>query len=176
MPPFLSRYLKRSQKRIDVIVIVGWSRQDLETATAGDWERSIFNLSSVEGQERLLVCWVAGQAALVADSVEDSEVIEVVTRLLRRFTGDPTLPPPDQVIRHRWTEDRLSLSGYSVPGVSSREEDHAVLMRAEPSEVEPRLVLAGEHTQPLYWSFLHGARLAGVQQADKIINHRNLLS
>ena len=130
----------------------------------------------MEGQERLLVCWVAGEAALVVDSVEDREVIDVVTRLLRRFTGDPTLPPPEQVIRHRWTKDRLSLSGYSVPGVSSREEDHSVLMRAEPSEVEPRLMFAGEHTQPLYWSFLHGARLAGVQQADKIIKHLKLLS
>ena len=36
----------------------------------------------------------------------------------------------------------------------------------------PRLLLAGEHTQPLYWSFLHGARLAGIQQADKIIQYK----
>ena len=143
----------------------------MEGATPEEWEKSIFSFSSVEAQERLLVCWVTGAAAVVADSQEDEEILEKVTRLLRMFTGDPALPPPDQVIRHRWSGDPLSLGGYSVPGLSSRQEDYSSLMRASPSEEEPRLLLAGEHTQPLYWSFLHGARLAGLQQADKIINH-----
>ena len=39
----------------------------MEEATADDWSKTIFNLSPVEGQPRLLVCWVVGEAALVAD-------------------------------------------------------------------------------------------------------------
>ena len=71
----------------------------MEEATADDWSKTIFNLSPVEGQPRLLVCWVVGEAALVADRLEDKEIISKVTELLRTFTGDLALPPPDQVIR-----------------------------------------------------------------------------
>ena len=36
----------------------------------------------------------------------------------------------------------------------------------------PRLLLAGEHTHPLYWSFLHGARLSGLGQARRVAQWR----
>ena len=76
-----------------------WSREEVEEASAEDWWKTISNLSPVEGQARLLVCWVVGQAALVADRLEDGEIVKQVTQLLRTFTGDPALPQPDQVIR-----------------------------------------------------------------------------
>ena len=71
----------------------------MEEATPEDWWKTIFSLSPVEGQARLLVCWVVGQAARVADSLEDGEIINQLTKVMRTFTGDPALPPPDQVIR-----------------------------------------------------------------------------
>ena len=76
-----------------------WSREELEAGSAEDWWKTISNLSPVEGQARLLVCWVVGEAAVVADRLEDVEIIKEVTELLRTFTGDPAIPPPDQVIR-----------------------------------------------------------------------------
>ena len=76
-----------------------WSREEVEEARPEDWCKTIFSLSPVEGQARLLVCWVVGQAAMVADSLEDGEIINQLTKVLRTFTGDPALPPPDQVIR-----------------------------------------------------------------------------
>ena len=83
---------------------------------AEEWERFIFNFSPVEGQERLLVCWVAGQAAVVVDGLEDEEIRRKLSLLLRTFTGDPALPLADRVIRHRWTADPLTMGAYSVPG------------------------------------------------------------
>ena len=71
----------------------------MEDASAEEWWKTISNLSPVEGQASLLVCWVVGQAALVADRLEDGEIIKQVTQLLRTFTGDPAIQPPDQVIR-----------------------------------------------------------------------------
>ena len=68
--------------------------------------------------------------------------------------------------------DPLSQGAYSCPGVGSGQADYSSLMGAEPSEERPRLVLAGEHTHQHYWSFMHGARLAGLQQADKIIQFK----
>ena len=76
-----------------------WSREEVEEARPEDWCKTIFSLSPVEGQARLLVCWVVGEAALVADRLEDAEINKKVTELLRSFTGDPAIPQPDQVIR-----------------------------------------------------------------------------
>ena len=82
-----------------IYLLSAWSREELEEASAEDWSKTIFNLSPVEGQPSLLVCWVVGEAALVVDGLEDEEIIRQVTELLRTFTGDPTIPAPDQVIR-----------------------------------------------------------------------------
>ena len=87
-----------------IVFTSAWSREEVEEATEEDWWKTIFSLSPVEGQARLLVCWVVGEAALVADRLEDAEIINKVAELLRTFTGDPALPPPDQVIR--WAERR----------------------------------------------------------------------
>ena len=145
----------------------------MEEATEDEWERSVFNFSPVEGQERLLVCWVTGQAAVLVDGLEDDQIIARLSGVLRRFTGDPALPPADLVLRHRWTDDPDSLGAYSVPGLASRASDFQCLMRPEPSPECAKVMLAGEHTQPRYWSFLHGARLAGIQQADHVISIHN---
>ena len=76
-----------------------WSREEVEEARPEDWCKTIFSLSPVEGQASLLVCWVVGEAALVADRLEDAEIMKEVTELLRSFTGDHAIPQPDQVIR-----------------------------------------------------------------------------
>ena len=46
-------------------------------------------------------------------------------------------------------------------------QDLHALMVPCPSVDEPRLLLAGEHTHPLYWSFMHGARLSGHHKENK---------
>ena len=43
--------------------------------------------------------WVTGDAVEVADCLEDEEVMEAVTGMLRRVTGDLALPFPDRLIR-----------------------------------------------------------------------------
>ena len=43
--------------------------------------------------------WVTGDAVEVGDCLEDEEVMEAVTGLLRRVTGDLALSFPDRLIR-----------------------------------------------------------------------------
>ena len=40
-------------------------------------------------------------------------------------------------------------------------EDYLHMMQPLPYVEVPRVLLAGEHTHPTYWSFMHGARLSG---------------
>eukprot|EP00090_Calanus_glacialis_P032635 TRINITY_DN54067_c0_g1_i1.p1 TRINITY_DN54067_c0_g1~~TRINITY_DN54067_c0_g1_i1.p1 ORF type:complete len:488 (-),score=161.38 TRINITY_DN54067_c0_g1_i1:29-1303(-) len=152
-------------------VQLAWSKTELETAELpGHWYRSIFNFSPVEGQRNVLLFWVVGQAAAVADSLPDHEIVKTMGWLLRTFTGDPTLPAPDRVIRHCWTTDPFTMGAYSYPSTKSQLSDYAKLSEPLPSCHQPKLLLAGEHTHEHYWSFLHGARMAGIEQAQKIIS------
>eukprot|EP00092_Neocalanus_flemingeri_P009081 GFUD01009774.1.p1 GENE.GFUD01009774.1~~GFUD01009774.1.p1 ORF type:complete len:509 (+),score=156.59 GFUD01009774.1:101-1528(+) len=154
-------------------VQLAWSKTEMETAELPEhWYRSIFNFSQVEGQQNVLMFWVVGQAATVADSLPDLKIVDTVTWLLRTFTGDLTLPAPDRVIRHCWTTDPYTMGGYSYPSTRSQLSDHAKLAEPLPSCHQPKLLLAGEHTHANYWSFLHGARMSGIEQAQKIVNWR----
>ena len=77
-----------------------WTREELECAKLPEeWYKNIFNFSPVEGHVDMLLVWVTGEAAMVADSLPDEDIIEKCCHLLRSFTGDPTLPPADVVYR-----------------------------------------------------------------------------
>lgn len=48
---------------------------------------------------------VAGDEARCMEQESDEAVAEAVTRVLRRFTGDPSLPYPESILRSRWSSD-----------------------------------------------------------------------
>ena len=56
---------------------------------AKNWYRSLCNFKEVPSHPNMLVTWLAGEAAKVADKIDDDEVITTITDVLRSFTGDP---------------------------------------------------------------------------------------
>ena len=54
--------------------------------------------------------------------------------------------------------------------MTSNENTFFVTGQPLPSENDPRLLFAGEATDPKYWSFLHGARDSGIREAMRIIS------
>ena len=51
------------------------SREELGSAALpGEWYKHVHSFSPVEAQPSLLLCWVTGEAAIVADTLEDDEV------------------------------------------------------------------------------------------------------
>jgi hypothetical protein len=79
------------------------------------------------------------------------QIILTVSDVLRQFTGDPGLHPPDKVIRQCWNTDPYTLGSGAYPSVTTSEEDFENLTRPLPSEADPRLLFAGEATHPHYW-------------------------
>ena len=51
----------------------------------------------------------------VADTLGDEEVLDELTGLLRKFTGDPGVPRPRRLHRHAWSTDPFSLGSASYP-------------------------------------------------------------
>ena len=93
-------FIKMTGAKNVVTSFEGWNQSEL-TAGRSDpqWYNNISYFSEVEGQPNLLLFWVTGAAVEVADCLEDQEVMEAVTGLLRRVTGDLALPSPDRLIR-----------------------------------------------------------------------------
>ena len=113
---------------------------------------------------------VPGDAGDVCDTLPDTEVIEGVTKVLRQFTGNQTLPPPDRMYRQTWSSDTNFLGTYVYPSPTTTFEDFSSLSAPLPSSGTPRVLIAGEHTAGKYSSTLHGARQSGLEQAQKILD------
>jgi len=136
-----------------------------------DWTTTVDGMYEVEGVRNMLLMWVLGEAAITVDHLPDHAVLEGATLLLHRFTGDPSLAAPHRLVRHSWMADRYTRGAWSFPSLYAKTADYVELLRPLPAPDKPRLLLAGEHTHPKYWSFMHGARMSGHEQADKIIEY-----
>lgn len=102
----------------------------------------------------------------------DEEVVESMTRLLRQFTGDPTLPYPANLLRSKWCMDQHFAGAYSYMGMESTVGHQCDLASPVPGPCEPIppiLLFAGEATIPGHYSTVHGARLSGIREAERVI-------
>ena len=153
-----------------------WSKEEQEAAILPqDWFNIINFEGKVEGNPEKLLFFVVDLAALVADKLEESEIAEAVFKLMQQFSGNPDITQISKVIRHTWLTDPFSLGTWSYPSIYSTAKDYRELSRPLPSEEVPRLLLAGEHTHEKYWSYMHGAMLSGIEQAEKILEFKGLL-
>ena len=153
-----------------------WTKEEQESAVMPqDWFKIISFVDEVEGNPDKLMIWVVGEAALVAEKLEESEIAEVVFKLMQQFSGNPNITQISKVIRHTWLTDPFSLGTYSSPSINSTANDYQELSRPLPSIDVPRLLLAGEHTHEKYWGYMHGAMLSGIEQAERILEFKGLL-
>ena len=97
-------------------VTLAWNRAEMTSRILPrDWPTHVSNFSEVAGQPNMLCCWIAGSGARVADTLGEEEVMDELTGLLRKFTGDPGVPRPMRLHRHAWSTDPFSLGSASYP-------------------------------------------------------------
>eukprot|EP00088_Acartia_fossae_P071817 TRINITY_DN9951_c0_g1_i14.p1 TRINITY_DN9951_c0_g1~~TRINITY_DN9951_c0_g1_i14.p1 ORF type:complete len:521 (-),score=104.07 TRINITY_DN9951_c0_g1_i14:166-1695(-) len=138
-----------------------------------DWTQSVYVMNEIVGVRNVLIMWVAGDAAEIVDNLSEEEILLGAKQLLRSFTGDPMIPGPFKITRNTWLKDPLAMGTWSSPSVTTKVSDYADLLTGLPSDENPRVLLAGEHAHKKFAGVMHGARLSGIEQADKIINFIN---
>eukprot|EP00088_Acartia_fossae_P010634 TRINITY_DN15319_c0_g1_i2.p1 TRINITY_DN15319_c0_g1~~TRINITY_DN15319_c0_g1_i2.p1 ORF type:complete len:207 (-),score=22.72 TRINITY_DN15319_c0_g1_i2:84-647(-) len=149
-----------------------WSKQEKEEGKKrNDWKTSIHFLHEIDGVRDVLCAWIHGEAAVWMEKIADQDLIQGFSEILRNFSGDPAISTPDRIIRHRWLEDPLTMGAWSHPSVRTNHWDYDEIQKPLPNSDNPRLLLAGEHTHPRFWATMHGARLSGIEQADKIVKY-----
>ncbi|XP_034235850.1 peroxisomal N(1)-acetyl-spermine/spermidine oxidase-like [Thrips palmi] len=150
---------------------LAWTPDEL--LARASWTTGIAALEEVPGSRAVLCAWVAGDEARCMENESDDAVAEAVTRVLRRFTGDPSLPYPETILRSRWTSDPFFQGSVSYLGLESNVGQQCDLSAPLPSPCaetpEPTLLFAGEATCPGHFATVHGARLSGLREAERIL-------
>uniref|UniRef100_A0A1B6D392 Amine oxidase domain-containing protein n=1 Tax=Clastoptera arizonana TaxID=38151 RepID=A0A1B6D392_9HEMI len=149
---------------------LAWSLDEL--MEKDDWVKGICSLKEMAGGKHVLQATVSGEEASVIESLSDKEIAEKLTLLLRQFSGDPTLPYPYNILRSKWSSDPYFMGTSSFMALDSTVGHQCDLGSPLPGACEstpPILLFAGEATCPGYFSTVHGARVSGVREAERII-------
>ncbi|XP_051158827.1 peroxisomal N(1)-acetyl-spermine/spermidine oxidase-like isoform X1 [Leptopilina boulardi] len=147
-----------------------WSADELSDRS--DWVKGISNVEEIASSQHVLCAWVCGKEAAEMELCSDEQVVNSLTQVLRKFTGDPTLPYPTNLLRSRWCMDQHFAGSYSYMALDSKVGHQCDLASPLPGACEPVapiLLFAGEATIPGHYSTVHGARLSGIREAERIV-------
>lgn len=149
---------------------LAWAPDELSSKS--DWTKGIIDISEVQGSKHVLCAYVAGPEAVVMEHLSDEQVAEHVTKTLRQFTGDSTLPYPNTLLRTKWTSDPYFCGAFSYMNMESTVGHFCDLSCPVPGTCEPVppiLLFAGEATCAGHQSTMQGARLSGIREAERIL-------
>lgn len=164
----------------DFSIMLAWMETELKAKKnfPQDWVKGITQFSPISLKKKdgyLMICWIGGDCAAMADTLPDNDIIQGIGKILRQFLNDERIPNPQRLIRSCWTKDEFTLGGYSYPKLSAKAEDienlGAPLLGG--NSQRPLVLFAGEATCPRFWSFLHGAQASGIAKANKILEYVN---
>ncbi|XP_042193031.1 peroxisomal N(1)-acetyl-spermine/spermidine oxidase isoform X1 [Callorhinchus milii] len=154
-------------------------RPDLEN----EWFRKIsifLVLQPAEIHGHVLLAVLTGDEAEFSETLSDLEVKTCLTRMLRRFTGNSSIPLPKNIVRSKWHSEPYTKGSYSYNAVGSTGDDIDMIAQPlpfEPTKAQPLQVLfAGEATHRTFYSTTHGALESGWREADRLIDHYSLIS
>lgn len=147
-----------------------WSPDEL--ANRKDWLKGLSSVEEVEGSKHVLCAYISGPEAAQMELGSDEETAEGITGILRQFTGDCTLPFPRTILRSKWSTDPYFCGAFSYMAIDSTVRHQCDLSSPLPGPCEPCspiLLFAGEATCVGHYSTVHGARLSGIREAERII-------
>ncbi|XP_075209855.1 peroxisomal N(1)-acetyl-spermine/spermidine oxidase-like [Lycorma delicatula] len=158
---------------------LAWNRSELKDTK--DWVSGISSLTELQGSQQVLMVMVAGSHADNVEKISDHKVAEDITALLRKFTGDPSIPYPNSVLRSKWKSSPYFLGSNSFMAIETTLGHQCDLAApvpvatmapdaTHPPEIAPIILFAGEATCPSQYSTVNGARLSGLRAAQEIID------
>lgn len=122
-----------------------------------------WNITKTSGRPALVAISV-GPSAEAAENIPDHELIEAVTRRLRRQFPDKDVPHPSETIISRWRKDPFAGGSYSYVGARTKQDDYETM--AKPVD---NIHFSGEGTCGGYPATVHGAYLSGLRAASDVM-------
>ncbi|OQV21850.1 putative Peroxisomal N(1)-acetyl-spermine/spermidine oxidase [Hypsibius exemplaris] len=152
-------------------------RKDPEKRYADQpWYRSIRSFIACQTHPNVLIGFLAGHHVKTMESLPDSQVAQDLTTVLKKFSGDPSIPNPISILRSDWATSERFGGTYSYISLESGSKGLGPIdlgqpewFQEGPKTLVPRLLFAGEATHPRYFSMVHGAILSGWREADRLV-------
>ncbi|XP_043225185.1 peroxisomal N(1)-acetyl-spermine/spermidine oxidase-like isoform X1 [Amphibalanus amphitrite] len=151
-------------------LLLAWGPTDPSQPVAQRWQRKIYSFSKMS--ETLLLAWVVGEEAVHMETLPMDEVGRVCTEVLATFLDDPCVPRPKRTVCSGWKSQPYSRGSYSFIKTGSTQADIYTVgspILAEDGKT-PRLLFAGEHCHPSFYSTVHGAYLTGRSAVQQILS------
>ncbi|CAF0878004.1 unnamed protein product [Brachionus calyciflorus] len=132
-----------------------------------DWKYKVYTFDKF--YDNMLLVWITGKEAEYVETLDNEEIGDTLTDLLRKVLNNKNIPKPDRVFKTQWKMNPYVLGSYSYVDVNGQANKH-INDLAEPLYINnvPRVLFAGEATHLRYYSTVHGAYLSGQREATRL--------
>jgi monoamine oxidase len=132
--------------------------------------RLLDNFEVLPNMPNVLLCFTTGNDAVYIERLSDECLMDVLCELFAICFAKLKLPKPKQLVRSRWASEPFARGSYTYVKTGSSIND----CRSLSQPLGNQLYFAGEGTNHLYISTVHGAYITGREAANKIIKSLNM--
>lgn len=157
------------------------ARSMYEMSTKDDWTGGITTVAPRPSSTHILSATVSGTDADLLDEVVEESIAIDLTKTLRKFTGDPTIPYPINILRSKWSTNQFFNGSRTYLAIESKPGHIKTLAEPMPEPClyvntgdpknAPVLFFAGEATSVDFYGTMHGAIITGSKQAQRIVDY-----
>jgi len=157
-------------------LLLAWEPTDESLPLAQRWQKKIYSFAKLS--ETLLLAWVSGEEAEHMETLAYDEVGRVCTEVLAKFLGDTCVPLPKRTICTGWRSQPYTRGSYTFIKSGSSQSDIYTINAplCAPGDTRPRVLFAGEHCHPSFYSTVHGAYLTGRSVVKQVLAHQQRTS
>ncbi|CAH0731156.1 unnamed protein product, partial [Brenthis ino] len=151
-----------------------WRAEEKKKVSKEDyWTTRIFACSTPMGSRTAITFWTSGEVGKLVETLPEDVVKRKVMGLLRQFLGkDLTVPEPTGMIRSKWFSNPFTRGSYTYDNLLMHEYPNARATLGEPLVDEagvPKVLFAGEATDLIHFSTVHGASDSGYREAMRLL-------
>uniref|UniRef100_A0A182K5Y6 Amine oxidase domain-containing protein n=1 Tax=Anopheles christyi TaxID=43041 RepID=A0A182K5Y6_9DIPT len=151
-----------------------WRKPDLDELRRSKhaWAEAVIVLFHVDHQPNVLGVWLNGREGRQAELLPDEVIREGLAYLLGIFFKNLHFGNVRDIIRSKWSTDRLFRGSYSSRSIVTEKLGTGAQYLAScltSNDGSPVVMFAGEATSRFHFSTVHGAIESGFREADRLL-------
>uniref|UniRef100_A0A182M9E5 Amine oxidase domain-containing protein n=1 Tax=Anopheles culicifacies TaxID=139723 RepID=A0A182M9E5_9DIPT len=151
-----------------------WYESDLEVLKRSKhaWAEAVSTFFRVDHHPNVLAAWLNGIEGREAEMLVDDVIRDGLLHLLSLFAGNINFGKVEDVLRSKWSSNRLFRGSYSSRSIMTEQLGTGAQDLSTPltdTNKEPVVMFAGEATSHDHYSTVHGAIESGFREADRLL-------
>ncbi|XP_041983996.1 lysine-specific histone demethylase 1A-like [Aricia agestis] len=154
-----------------------WRGEDKRKVSIEDnWTTKIYGATTPMGSDNTLTLWISGENAKLMETLPEEVVRSKAFGVIKQFMGaNFTIPRPTGMIRSTWYSNPYTRGSYTFDDVGFPQHPNARNILGEPlldSAGKPKVLFAGEATNPKHYGTVHGASETGFREAQRLLDSK----